>query len=132
MSLSIPPVQKKNKTARTPSRVPFSASNFPSRIVEVGMVRADPEAAVRTRPPAAVNTAAVMGSGRKMGAAEVVSRRVEKVTANKPCRIKTSLDLYFIRHLCRLAALPLLFINSIIVSFSLYLSQSIICFIQEL
>ena len=70
--------------ARIPSRTPFSPSSFPSRIVEVGMVMAAPEAAVKTSPPAAVNAAAVRGSGRKIGAAEVVRRRQHMVATNKP------------------------------------------------
>ena len=41
---------------------------FPSNRVDVGMVRAEPETAVRTNPPAVVKAIVDTGSGKKIGA----------------------------------------------------------------
>ena len=57
---------------------------MPRTRVEVGMVRALPEAAVRTRPPAVVNEEAVIGSSRKIGCAEAETRHTARVKAIKP------------------------------------------------
>ena len=55
----------------------LAAAAFPRMMVEVGMVRAEPEAAVKAKPPAVVKEAAVMGAKRKTGegAALVLERR---------------------------------------------------------
>ena len=45
----------------------MSATAFPRRRVEVGMVKAEPEAAVRTNPPAVVKAAVERGSRRNVG-----------------------------------------------------------------
>ena len=42
------------------------------------MVRADPEAAVRTRPPAVVNATVEMGSGRIRGAGAAVEKEMRQ------------------------------------------------------
>ena len=56
----------------------MTAKALPKRRVEVGMVRADPEAAVRTRPPAVVNATVEMGSGRIRGAGAAVEKEMRQ------------------------------------------------------
>ena len=62
----------------------MAAAALPRTRVEVGMVRAEPEAAVRTRPPAVVKEAADRGSSRKIGCAEADTRQTARVKAIKP------------------------------------------------
>ncbi len=62
----------------------MAAAALPRTRVEVGMVRAEPEAAVRTRPPAVVKEAADRGSSRKIGCAEAETRQTARVKAIKP------------------------------------------------
>ena len=54
----------------------MSATALPRRRVEVGMVKADPEAAVRTNPPAVVKATVERGSRRNVG--EGAGAAVEK------------------------------------------------------
>ena len=67
------------------SRATFLAARAPSARVEVGMVATVPAAEVRTRPPAVVKAAVLMGSRKKTGWATVMlNRQTAKVIANKP------------------------------------------------
>ena len=54
----------------------MSATALPRRRVEVGMVKADPEAAVKTNPPAVVKATVERGSRRNVG--EGAGAAVEK------------------------------------------------------
>ena len=70
----------------------MSATALPRRRVAVGMVRAEPEAAVRTNPPAVVKATVERGSSRKVGegaGAAVEKERRQAAIANtiKPCNI---------------------------------------------
>ena len=67
----------------------MSATALPRRRVEVGMVKADPEAAVRTNPPAVVKATVERGSRRNVGdgagaAVEKESRQAAIAKTIKP------------------------------------------------
>ena len=62
----------------------LAAATLPRTRVEVGMVRALPEAAVRASPPAVEKVAAVIGSIKKIGCAEADTRQTARVKAIKP------------------------------------------------
>ena len=74
----------------------LAAAALPRMRVEVGMVRAEPEAAVSTRPPAVVKVAAEMGSTKKIGCAEADTRQTARVKAIKPW-IGNNYTSYFIK-----------------------------------
>lgn len=67
---------------------------MPRTRVEVGMVRAPPEAAVRTSPPAVVKEAAEIGSIRKIGCAEADTRQTARVKAIKPITFMVKLLIF--------------------------------------
>ena len=67
----------------------MSATALPRRRVEVGMVKAEPEAAVRTNPPAVVKATVERGSRRNVGdgagaAVEKESRQAAIAKTIKP------------------------------------------------
>ena len=67
----------------------MSATALPRRRVEVGMVKAEPEAAVRTNPPAVVKATVDRGSRRNVGdgagaAVEKESRQAAIAKTIKP------------------------------------------------
>merc|ERR1739845_51359 len=64
--------------AKALSTSPLIATALPKRRVDVGMVRVDPEAAVKTKPPAVVNAAVEMGSGRIIGEGAAVEKEMRQ------------------------------------------------------
>ena len=56
---------------------------LPSNRVEVGMVRTEPETAVRTNPPAVVKASVEMGSGRMIGAGAAVEKETRQAAIAK-------------------------------------------------
>ena len=56
---------------------------LPSNRVEVGMVRTEPETAVRTNPPAVVNAIVDTGSGKKIGAGAAVEKETRQAAIAK-------------------------------------------------
>ena len=56
---------------------------MPSNRVEVGMVRTEPETAVRTNPPAVVKASVEMGSGRMKGAGAAVEKETRQAAIAK-------------------------------------------------
>ena len=56
---------------------------LPNNRVAVGMVRAEPETAVRTNPPAVVKAIVEMGSGRRIGAGAAVEKETRQAAIAK-------------------------------------------------
>merc|ERR1712095_81176 len=71
--------------AKALSATPLRATALPRRRVAVGMVTVEPEAAVRTNPPAVVKATVDRGSTTKVGAAvEKEMRQDAMARTNKP------------------------------------------------
>ena len=101
---------------------------MPRTRVEVGMVRAPPEAAVRTSPPAVVKEAAEIGSIRKIGCAEADTRQTARVKAIKPwdCELITDVAYQVVSNLLVEELIRVLMMKTLTITFMVKLL--IFCF----